>query len=54
MNVKEIRKSLGLSQQGFALKIGVSISVVQKWEIGKRNPGKKSMEKIDKLVGEEK
>ena len=36
--IKEIRKKLNLSQSDFALMIGVSISTLQNWEQGRREP----------------
>lgn len=34
----EIRKRLNLSQQGFALRLGVSVRTLQAWEQGRRAP----------------
>ena len=36
--IKELRRSLGLSQSQFARALGVSVVAVQKWEQGTRNP----------------
>jgi putative transcriptional regulator len=37
-NIKSIRKKLDKSQSEFALMIGVSISTLQNWEQGRRQP----------------
>jgi len=34
--IKELRKSLGLSQAKFATKFGIPLRTVQDWEYGKR------------------
>jgi putative transcriptional regulator len=36
--VKEIRATLGQSQEEFALMIGVSVSTLRNWEQGRRTP----------------
>ena len=38
INVKLIRKSLGLSQQTFSLYFGFSVRTIQEWEQGRRKP----------------
>ncbi len=38
LSIKAIRKKLNLSQSDFALMIGVSISTLQNWEQGRREP----------------
>ena len=37
-NVRGIRQKIGVSQSQFATMIGVSISTLQNWEQGRRNP----------------
>jgi len=37
-SIKAIRKRLNLSQSDFALMIGVSVSTLQNWEQGRREP----------------
>jgi transcriptional regulator with XRE-family HTH domain len=36
--VRELRKHLGLTQEQFAQKVGVTYSTVNHWENGKRSP----------------
>ncbi len=50
--IKGIRKKLGLTQVDFAKKINTSLSAVQTWEKGTRNPSKESIERITQLVNE--
>ena len=38
MDIKAIRNKLHKSQREFALMIGVSVSTLQNWEQGRRNP----------------
>lgn len=38
VNVQSIRKKTGLSQNQFALLIGVSVRTLQNWEQGRRTP----------------
>ena len=37
-SIKAIRKKLNLSQNDFALMIGISLSTLQNWEQGRREP----------------
>ena len=37
-DIKVIREKLGVSQSEFALMIGVSVSTLQNWEQGRRQP----------------
>ncbi len=38
IDVKAVRRQLGLSQREFAVLLGVSIDTVQNWEQGRRRP----------------
>ena len=38
VNVKKIRRRLGLSQEAFAQKYGFALSAVRDWEQGRRRP----------------
>ena len=37
-DVKRIRASLGLSQEGFAAILGISLGTLRNWEQGRRDP----------------
>lgn len=50
MDIREIRKSLGMTQQEFADAIGVDKTVVYKYERGLTKPSKKRIEQIDHLL----
>lgn len=47
--IKEIRRSLFMTQQEFAKKIGVHLVTVSDWENGKRNPSLKHLKIITEL-----
>ncbi len=49
MNLKEFRQSKGLSQEQFAIKIGVSYSMLVKVENGRAGASKNFMDKIKKV-----
>ena len=38
VNVKKIRRRLGLSQEAFARKYGFALSAIRDWEQGRRRP----------------
>lgn len=46
MNVKELRKLTGASQEQFARKLGVSVRSVAGWEAGTTKPSPLGMEKL--------
>ena len=46
--IKEIRKSVGLSQKEFGVRIGVSDTAISKIEHGERNPSKQTIKLICK------
>ena len=48
--VKALRKSLDLSQQNFAVKMGVSIRSVCRWENGEFKPSKLALKELSKLA----
>ena len=49
-SIKDLRQSLGLSQQAFADFIGVTFATVNRWENGKAVPQKDRMARIRELV----
>ncbi len=50
-NIKQIRKSLNLTQKQFAEKLGVSRSQVERWEVFNSEPDFKTMRKMKELFG---
>lgn len=51
LRIKELRKSLGLSQEKLALKADIDRTYLAGVEQGKRNPSIKSLEKIIEALG---
>lgn len=49
MDIKGLRKKLGLTQEGLARKIGVSWSTVNRWERGRGEPSPLAREKLEIL-----
>ncbi|MHC4587166.1 MAG: helix-turn-helix domain-containing protein [Planctomycetota bacterium] len=47
--VRELRVALGLTQEQFAAKIGVTVSTVNRWENDKGKPSPLAMLRIKKL-----
>ncbi|HEY5063542.1 MAG TPA: helix-turn-helix domain-containing protein [Xanthobacteraceae bacterium] len=52
VNVKKIRRRLGLSQEAFAQKYGFALSAVRDWEQGRRTP-ERSARILLKIVDKE-
>lgn len=50
MEIKKIRKKLGVTQKDFSLRIGVSLFTVRNWEQGLTNPNEKNKKKIKELM----
>ena len=53
-DIKNARKTLGLTQEGFARRIGVTTSTVQKWEQGVRPVSNIAKTFIDSILKETK
>ncbi len=49
-NVARLRSRLGLNQEKFAEKLGVSLSAVEKWEQGQRKPRGLSLRALERLT----
>ena len=47
--IKEIRASLGLTQEEFARQVGVSFSTVSRWENGRGSPSRLALLQIARL-----
>jgi DNA-binding transcriptional regulator YiaG len=49
--IKQLRLNLGMSQQAFATRLGISITTVNRWETGDFKPSHFAEEKLQKLHG---
>lgn len=47
--IKELRTSLGLTQEQFAAKVGVTFTTVNRWENGKSKPSPLALKRISAL-----
>ena len=47
--IKELRTALGLTQEQFAAKVGVTYSTVNRWENNKGKPSPLAMLRIEEL-----
>ena len=45
--VKEVRRQLGISQEGLAHELGVSFATINRWENGKTRPFKLAKRQFD-------
>jgi len=52
--IKELRAALGLTQEQFAAKVGVTFSTVNRWESGKSKPSPLARRRIEELREETK
>ena len=50
--VKDLRRSLGLTQEQFAVRVGVTFSTVNRWENGRGKPSPLAMRRIEELRAE--
>ena len=50
--VRELRDALGLTQEQFAAKLGVTFSTVNRWENNKGKPSPLAMLRIEELQNE--
>lgn len=48
--VKSLRDQLGLSQEKFAAKLGVTFSSVNRWENGHRKPSPLALKQIEAIL----
>ena len=49
-NIRNLRSKLGMTQEQFAAKIGVTFSTVNRWESGKSKPSPLAMRQIEELM----
>lgn len=47
--IRDLRSRLGLTQEQFAAKVGVTFSTVNRWESGKSKPSPLAMRQIEEL-----
>ena len=47
--VKEIRRSLGVTQEKFAQLLGTTVATVNRWENGRNTPSRLSIKEIKQL-----
>ena len=47
--IKKLRKKLGLTQEQFAAKVGVTFSTVNRWEDGRSKPSPLAWREIERL-----
>lgn len=52
--IKELRHKLGLSQEGLARKLGVSVITVRRWGKGSFQPSPLAVQRIEELIKETK
>lgn len=48
--IKDLRLDMGLSQQDFGQKLGVTLMTVHRWETGKSKPHKTFVAKMRKMA----
>jgi DNA-binding transcriptional regulator YiaG len=48
--IRGLRSKLGLTQEQFAAKVGVTFSTVNRWESGKSKPSPLAMRQIEELM----
>lgn len=51
MDVKKIRKRLGLTQDQFAVRLGVAPYTVRRWESGKTKPSRMAERLLEEFKG---
>ncbi len=48
--IKEIRRRLGLTQEKFAAKLGVTLPTINRWENGRTRPSPLALQNLRELV----
>lgn len=46
---KELRKKLGLTQEAFAIRLGVSVMTIRRWESGKTKPSRMARKLLEEI-----
>ena len=47
--IKKLRTRMGLTQEQFAAKVGVTFATVNRWEAGKAKPSRLAMNRLEEL-----
>lgn len=50
--VRELRRKLGLTQEKFAAKLGVSFTTLNRWENGRTKPSPLAIQKLEDVAHE--
>ena len=50
LKIRRLRSKLGLTQEQFAAKVGVTFSTVNRWETGKSKPSPLAMRRIQEMM----
>lgn len=50
VSIREIRGRLGLTQEKFAAKLGVTLPTINRWENGRTRPSPLAMQRLRELV----
>ena len=50
MNVKELRESMGLTQQEMSEELGVTLRTLSRWETGESKPSRMAQRLIDRVT----
>jgi putative transcriptional regulator len=48
--IREVRGRLGLTQEKFAARLGVTLPTINRWENGRTKPSPLAMEKLQQLI----
>jgi len=47
--IKELRYQLGMTQEQFAVELGVTLNTINRWENGKSQPSPLALERISEI-----
>ena len=53
VEVKTLRKKLGLTQEAFAIRLGVSVMTVRRWEGGKTKPSRMAQRLLKEIEAQD-
>jgi len=52
MDTRKLRTKLGLTQEAFAIKLGVSLMTVRRWETGKTKPSRMAQKLLIEVIAQ--